>query len=60
MSTASPSISSTSQSRGGGTVVVIGGGLAGLSAACVLAARGYGVTVIEKNEWVGGKAAGAE
>lgn len=36
---------------------VIGSGLGGLSAACVLAARGYGVTVFEKNSWIGGKAA---
>ncbi len=39
------------------TVVVIGAGLAGLSAACVLAARGHRVTVLEQNDWVGGKAA---
>ncbi len=39
------------------TVGVIGSGLGGLSAACVLAARGYQVTVFEKNEWIGGKAA---
>jgi diapolycopene oxygenase len=38
-------------------VVVIGGGLAGLSSACVLAARGHRVTLLEKNDWVGGKAA---
>ncbi len=38
-------------------ITVIGSGLAGLSAACVLAARGYQVTLLEKNEWVGGKAA---
>ncbi|TWT56583.1 phytoene desaturase family protein [Allorhodopirellula solitaria] len=38
-------------------VVVIGGGLAGLSSACVLAARGHRVTLCEKNDWVGGKAA---
>ena len=38
-------------------VVVIGSGLAGLSSATVLAARGYQVTVLEKNEWTGGKAA---
>ncbi len=38
-------------------VIVIGGGLAGLSSACVLAARGHDVTLLEKNEWVGGKAA---
>lgn len=38
-------------------VVVVGGGLAGLSSACVLAARGHKVTLLEKNDWVGGKAA---
>ena len=36
---------------------VIGSGLGGLSAACVLAARGYKVVVFEKNDWIGGKAA---
>ncbi len=36
---------------------VIGGGLAGLAAACTAAARGHKVTLFEKNEWVGGKAA---
>ena len=36
---------------------VVGGGLAGLAAACTLAARGHKVTLFEKNEWVGGKAA---
>jgi|SRR5579875_873565 len=39
------------------TVGIIGSGLGGLSAACVLAARGYRVTVFEKNDWIGGKAA---
>ncbi len=39
------------------TIGVIGSGLGGLSAACVLAARGYQVTVFEKNDWIGGKAA---
>lgn len=38
-------------------VGVIGGGLGGLAAACVLAARGYPVTLFDKNEWIGGKAA---
>ncbi|WP_253154524.1 phytoene desaturase family protein [Stieleria tagensis] len=38
-------------------VIVVGGGLAGLSSACVLAARGHQVTLLEKNDWVGGKAA---
>ena len=38
-------------------VAVVGSGLGGLAAACTLAARGHQVTVFEKNEWVGGKAA---
>jgi phytoene desaturase len=38
-------------------VGIIGSGLAGLSAACTLAARGHEVTVFEKNPWLGGKAA---
>ncbi len=41
----------------GHRVAVIGSGLAGLSAACTLAARGYAVEVFEKNPWLGGKAA---
>jgi diapolycopene oxygenase len=36
---------------------IIGSGLAGLAAACTLAARGHQVEVFEKNEWLGGKAA---
>jgi diapolycopene oxygenase len=46
-----------SMAERGKSVGVIGSGLAGLSAACVLAARGHQVTVFEKNEWLGGKAA---
>ena len=38
-------------------VIVVGSGLGGLATACTLAARGYAVTVVEKNEWLGGKAA---
>ena len=38
-------------------VGVIGSGLAGLTAACTLAARGHSVEVFEKNLWLGGKAA---
>ena len=38
-------------------VGVIGSGLAGLAAACTLAAGGHKVSVFEKNSWLGGKAA---
>jgi diapolycopene oxygenase len=38
-------------------VAVIGSGLGGLAAAITLAARGYQVSVFEKNDWLGGKAA---
>jgi phytoene desaturase len=41
-------------------VGVIGSGLAGLAAACTLAARGHEVEVFEKNAWLGGKAARLE
>ncbi len=43
--------------RSGMNVGVVGSGLAGLTAACTLASRGYKVDVFEKNEWLGGKAA---
>lgn len=39
------------------SVGIIGGGLAGLASACTLAARGYAVTLFERNDWLGGKAA---
>ncbi|MFM7150510.1 MAG: FAD-dependent oxidoreductase, partial [Gemmataceae bacterium] len=44
-------------SPGSGRIGVVGGGLAGLASACVLAARGYSVTLFEKSPWLGGKAA---
>ena len=40
------------------TVAVIGGGLAGLSAASMLAERGFKVTLLERNPYIGGKVAG--
>jgi len=40
----------------GGHVVVIGAGMGGLASAARLAARGYDVTVVEKEDDVGGKA----
>jgi len=43
--------------RTGKRIGVVGSGLGGLAAACTLAARGHDVTVIEKNTWLGGKAA---
>src|SRR5215208_7657593 len=38
-------------------VAVIGAGLGGLAAACVLGARGHEVVLFDKNPWYGGKAA---
>lgn len=38
-------------------VAIVGGGLGGLTAACTLGARGYPVTLFDKNDWLGGKAA---
>lgn len=57
MSVASPALPASRSIPSRDRVVVIGGGLAGLSSACVLAARGYSVVLVEKNDWVGGKAA---
>ncbi len=39
------------------SIGIIGGGLGGLAAAATLAARGHRVTLLEKNDWLGGKAA---
>lgn len=43
--------------RVGSSVAVVGAGLGGLAAACVSAARGHTVTLYDKNDWLGGKAA---
>lgn len=47
--------STTSTSNDSRRVVVIGGGLAGLSASVELLTRGFRVTLVEKNEHLGGK-----
>ncbi len=39
------------------SVGIVGGGLAGLAAACTAGARGYSVVLFEANGWLGGKAA---
>jgi phytoene desaturase len=41
----------------GAKVVIIGSGLGGLAAAVVAQARGHQVTLLERNAWLGGKAA---
>ncbi len=42
------------------TVAVVGGGLAGLSAACALAAAGFRVTLLERRPYLGGRASSYE
>jgi zeta-carotene desaturase len=42
------------------TVTVVGGGLAGLSAACALADAGYQVRLLEKRRYLGGRASSYE
>ena len=42
------------------SVTVIGGGLAGLSAACALADAGYQVRLLEKRRYLGGRASSYE
>jgi squalene-associated FAD-dependent desaturase len=44
----------------GSTVIVVGGGLAGLSAACALADAGYQVRLLEKRRYLGGRASSYE
>ena len=39
----------------GAEAIVVGGGIAGISAAIVLAERGVGVTVVESNDHLGGR-----
>jgi len=50
----------TTQGRDDGRVVVIGGGMGGIAAALQLRAKGHAVVLVEKNEHLGGIAAGFE
>jgi squalene-associated FAD-dependent desaturase len=50
----------TTHSAGIHDVAVVGGGLAGLSAACVLAESGYRVHLLERRPYVGGRASSYE
>ena len=43
-----------------GTVAIIGGGLAGLSAGCALADAGYRVELFERRPYLGGRASSYE
>lgn len=46
--------------RNSRSVVVVGGGLAGLASACALADEGYRVTLLERRPYVGGRASSYE
>ena len=50
----------TTQGSDNGGVVVIGGGMGGMAAALQLRAKGHAVVLVEKNEQLGGIAAGFE
>jgi len=45
-----------SQQNPGRTVTVVGGGVAGMSAACALAEAGFGVQLVERRGYLGGRA----
>ncbi len=51
---------STTQDSNDGRVVVIGGGMGGMAAALQMRAKGHAVVLVEKNENLGGMAAGFE
>ncbi len=55
-----PMANATTHIAGIHDVVVVGGGLAGLSAACALADSGYRVHLIERRPYVGGRASSYE
>jgi len=53
-------VRTTQRPLGGQSVVVVGGGFGGLSAACYLARDGADVRLLEKNDQVGGRASRLE
>jgi phytoene dehydrogenase-like protein len=50
----------TTQGSDNGGIVVIGGGIGGMAAALQMRAKGHSVALVEKNEYLGGVAAGFE
>jgi phytoene desaturase len=50
------SVIGASMAQTGKKVVVIGSGFGGLGTACLLSKEGYSVTLLEKNEQLGGRA----
>ena len=55
-----PSQSANAERDSGPTVAVVGGGLAGLAAACVLSEGGFRVTLFERRPYLGGRASSYE
>ncbi|MGA8287921.1 MAG: FAD/NAD(P)-binding protein, partial [Acidobacteriaceae bacterium] len=60
MTSATPISDATTHGASIHDVAVVGGGLAGLSAACALADSGYHVHLIERRPYVGGRASSYE
>jgi squalene-associated FAD-dependent desaturase len=55
-----PSKSANTVPDGGPTVAIVGGGLAGLAAACALSESGFRVTLFERRPYLGGRASSYE
>lgn len=60
MTSTEPMANATTRNPGIHDLAVVGGGLAGLSAACALANSGYHVHLIERRPYVGGRASSYE
>ena len=55
-----PSQSANAERDSGPTVAIVGGGLAGLAAACALSGSGFSVTLFERRPYLGGRASSYE